>query len=464
MGWRRARLGVVLASVAALGCSEDAAVCPTGSSCAGPGDAASDAARPPATHPDGADPGGVIPEPTDEAAYVFDQGALRTYNLIVAEDDLANINGNPAAEQWVTGLLEFEGKQYGPLGIRYKGSVGAFQLPCMGGTPGAPRGPKQGKCSVKIGFDHADENARFFGLKKLNFHSMNKDASMMRDRLGYSLFREMGLAAPRAVHARLLFNGRLEGLFALVEQVDGRFARSRFTEGGEGNAYKEIWPIHDDAATYVRALETNQSPTTSVAGMLRFKQAIESGPDAILDWLDRPYMLKYIAVDRVTINDDGAFHWWCTPGGQGNNPAGIGNHNYYWYEAVANNRFWLIPWDFDHTFDNSTFVRITPEWTAEGPCTCTTMFGQLAPSCDRLIRHWGSWRPDYELAVDAFLQGPFAANNVDAKLATWVSQIQSSVEENAGRNGAPAASAWQTAVNDLMAKIATARASRGFPY
>jgi spore coat protein CotH len=411
-----------------------------------------------------ADPGIVVPEPADDAAYLFDQKALRTYNLIVAEADLAIINANPAAEQWVTGMLEFEGKKYGPLGVRYKGSVGAFLAPCMGGTIGAPLGPKQGKCSVKVGFDHVDENARFFGLRKLNFHSMNNDPSMMRDRLGYGLFRDMGLAASRVVHARLLFNGQLEGLFALVEQVDGRFARSRFTEGGEGNVYKEIWPLHDDAAAYTNALESNQGPTTSVAGMLHFKQATLAGPAALLDWLDKAYMLRYIAVDRVIINDDGAFHWWCAKGGQGNNPNGVGNHNYYWYEAAASSRFWLIPWDLDSSFDSSPFVHIAPQWTGEGSCTCTSPAGQLAPSCDRMIKSWGTWRPDYEAAVDAFLQGPFAPNNVDAKLDAWISQIQSSVAETAGLNGAPTDVTWRAAESALRGKIATARASRGFPY
>ena len=413
---------------------------------------------------DGGDPGGVVSEPLDDASYVFDQGALRTYNIIVAENDLAIINANPAAEQWVTGMLEFEGKQYGPLGIRYKGSVGAFFTPCMGGMLGAPRGPKQGKCSVKLGFDHVDESGRFFGLRKLNFHSMNADPSMLRDRLGYSLFRDMGLAAPRTVHARLLFNGRLEGLFALVEQIDGRFARSRFTEGGEGNVYKEIWPIHDDPGAYTRALETNQDPATSVSGMLQFKQAVDAGPDAIEAFLDRAYMLRYIAVDRVIVNDDGAFHWWCAPGGQGNNPNGVGNHNYYWYEAAASSRFWLIPWDLDASFDLSPFVRVMPEWSKEGACTCQNPAGQRAPSCDRLVQHWITWRPDYEMAVDTFLAGPFAANKVDEKLAAWTAQIDASVAECAGLNGAPTAITWQTAVNDLRGKIATSRASRGFPY
>ena len=440
-------ISLLLGAITSLACSEPAPACPTALSC-----------------PDAGDPGIVVSEPADDAAYLFDQGALRTYNLIVAEADLAIIDANPMTEQWVTGMLEFEDKQYGPLGIRYKGSVGAFLAPCMGGTLGTPQGPKQGKCSVKIGFDHVDENARFFGLRKLNLHSMNNDPSMMRDRLGYSMFRDMGLAAPRAVHARLLFNGRLEGLFAVVEQVDGRFARSRFTEGGEGNVYKEIWPLHDDPHAYTRALETNQAPTTSVAGMLHFKQAVETSPAAIQAVLDRAYILRYIAVDRVIVNDDGAFHWWCAKGGQGNNPNGVGNHNYYWYEAAATTRFWLIPWDLDSSFDASPFVRIAPEWSAEGPCSCQSPAGQRAPSCDRLVKHWGTWRPDYEVAVDAFLQGPFAPNNVDSKIAAWSSQIEGSVAETAGLNGAPTAITWRAGVSGLQGKIATARAARGFPY
>jgi hypothetical protein len=415
---------------------------------------------------DATGPGVITAEPTDEAAYLFDPTAVRTYNLIVAEADLAVIDANPAAEQWVTGMLEFEGKRHGPLGVRYKGSVGAFAPPCMGGFVGAPQGPKQGKCSVKIGFDHVDEAARFFGLKKLNFHSMNRDSSMLRDRLGYSMFREMGLAAPRAVHARLLFNGRLEGLFALVEQVDGRFTRTRFGEGGKGNLYKEIWPIHGAAEPYVAALETNQSPATSVERMLAFKRAIDAEPPAVVNCLDRDYMLRYIAVDRVIVNDDGAFHWWCGRLGQGNNPNGVGNHNYYWYEAAEAQRFWLIPWDLDSSFEGSSFVHIAPEWTKEGSCTCDGQggWGQLAPSCDRLIDHWATWRAEYETAVDAFLKGAFAPNKIDKKLADWTSQIESHVRESAGLNGAPPLATWEAAVNDLRNKIATFRSARGYPY
>lgn len=411
--------------------------------------------------PDARDAGSVLAEPADMGRYIFDQDALRTYNLIVADADLAIIDANPAAEQTVPGMLEFEGRQFGPVGVRYKGSVGAFSPPCMD-PRGGPGGPKIGKCSIKVAFDYLDEEARFFGLKKLNFHSMNRDGSLLRDRIGYTLFREMGIAAPRSVHARLLINGRLEGLFALVEQIDGRFTRSRFTEGGKGNLYKEVWPIHDTATWYVDALETNRDEGTSVERMLAFKRVVAEGGDAILRWLDRDYMLRFIAVDRVTINDDGPFNFRCFPGGDGGPSMSI-NHNYYWYEAPDAERFWLLPWDLDNNFDNRLSVHIASEWTSSASCTCGG-FGQQAPSCDPLIQYWATWRADYDRVVDDFLQTAFSASNVDAKLAAWISQIEAAVEEGAGLNGATTADAWQSAVVELRSKIETARTHRGYPY
>jgi spore coat protein CotH len=410
--------------------------------------------------PDVRDPGTVLAEPEDIGRYIFDPNALRTYNLIVAEADLAIIDANPAAERTVPGMLEFEGQQFGPVGVRYKGSVGAWNPPCM--DPRGGRGTrKTGKCSIKVAIDHLDEEARFFGLKKLNFHSMNRDGSLLRDRLGYALFREMGIAAPRSAHARLLINGRLEGLFVLVEQIDGRFTRSRFSEGGEGNLYKEVWPVHDSASRYIDKLETNRDESPSVERMLAFKRAIAEGGEAILGWLDRDYMLRFIAVDRVTINDDGAFHFRCFAGGGGGSSTGS-NHNYYWYEAAAAERFWLLPWDLDNNFDNRASVHIASEWAAPSDCACR--LGQQSPACDPLIRAFAAWRADYERVVDDFLQTAFSAPNVDAKLAAWISQIEAAVEESAGLQGAPTADAWHSAVVELRSKIEMARAHRGYPY
>ncbi len=410
----------------------------------------------------------TIAKPNDRAEFLFDATKVRTYNIIVADRDLRAIDADPAAEIYVPASLEFEGTRIDNLRVRYKGGYGAFLAPCTGGDLLGVSIAKTGKCSIKLAFDQVDSEGRFYGLRKLNFHSMNRDGSMLRDRLGYSLFRDSELVAPRSVHARVLINGRLEGLFALVEQVDGRFTRSRFGDGGEGNLYKEIWPIHRERKAYLDALETNEDESPSVDGMLDFTAAIERNSSAAEAFLNRDYVMKYVAVDRTIINDDGIFHWWCASDGAGANPGGVGNHNYYWYQESARSFFWLIPWDLDNAFNASASVVVWPEWKASATCTCAStpysFIPQLPASCDRLTQHFISWLSDYNRHVDTFVSGPFAAAAVNAKLDAWVAQIRPHVVEAAGRLGAPSESDWEAAVRALRTTVNEARANRGYRY
>jgi spore coat protein CotH len=398
-------------------------------------------------------PGTVIPEPQDAATYVFDPSIIRTYNLVIAPADLATIDMDPSAETYVNGMLEFEGQTYGPIGVRYKGSVGAFITPCTAATTvGTRTGPKTGKCSMKLDFDRVNPDLRFYGLKKLNFHSMDRDKSMLRDRLGYTLFREFGVAASRATHARLMINGKLEGLYIAVEDIDGRFTHSRFSDGGDGNLYKEVWPVSDSPEPYLAALETNEEANPSVDKMLRFEEAIDTGAATAEQWFDKQYMYDYIAADRVMINDDGAFHWYCNM-----------NHNYYWYEGESADRVWLIPWDLDSSFQNGTFVHIAAPW--DSPATrCTCVDGQRPAICDRLTSEWATDIPEYVRAVDAFLAGPFSDANIAPKLAAWTAQIDTAVQEAAGLNGAPTYADWQAALTMLRSIVDSARLHRGYDY
>jgi hypothetical protein len=412
--------------------------------------------------------GPTIAKPDDRAEFLFDATKVRTYNIIIAQNDLRNIDSAPASEIYVPASLEFEGTRIDNLRVRYKGGYGAFLAPCTGGDLLGISSSKTGKCSIKLAFDQVDPEGRFYGLRKLNFHAMNRDASMLRDRLGYSLFRDSDIVAPRAVHARVLINGQLEGLFALVEQIDGRFTRSRFTEGGEGNLYKEIWPIHRERKAYLDALKTNEDESPSVDGMLDFKAAIERSASATEAFIDRDYVMKYVAIDRVIINDDGIFHWWCATDGSGNNPGGVGNHNYYWYQETDRKFFWLIPWDFDNAFNASGMVVVWPEWKTSATCSCastpTSFIPQLPASCDPLTQRFISWMSDYNRHAEAFVSGPFAAAAVNAKIDAWSAQIRPYVVEAAGRNGAPTERAWQDAVSTLRTMIDRARTNRGYRY
>lgn len=406
----------------------------------------------------------VIAEPVDDARDVFGEETVRVYDITVSPADLARIDQDPAGEEYIAGSIAVDGSPIGDIGFRYKGSVGAFLAPCTATTSvGQATGAKTGKCSMKVAFDHVDPEMRYRGLRKLNFHSMNQDPSMLRERLAYGLFREMGIAAPRAMHARVNINGKFEGLFIAVEQIDGRFTRSRFSEGGKGNLYKEVWPMHDSADVYRAALETNEDENPVLDRIVKFAAATKLGAAAVEEHVDRAYVTRYLAADRVMANDDGSAHWWCLAIGQGNNPGGTGNHNYYWYEEELAGRFWLLPWDMDSSLGATSFVRIQPEWRTKAPCACSGNPPQRPTSCDPLFAAWAEWNSDYEAAVDEFLSGPFAASRVEDKLARWSNQIRPAVTEAAGRNGAPAVATWELAGTLLRVAIDSLRQNRGSP-
>lgn len=408
-------------------------------------------------------PPAVIAEPDDDATYIYDQKALRTYELSLAPEDLARIDANPTAEEYVQGMMHFEGRDYGPVGIRYKGSVGAF-IECLTGYQGAKVCTK---LSMKVSFNWVDPDGRFYGLKKLQFHAMNRDPSMLKERLGYALFREFGIAAPRAVHARLLINGKFVGLFALVEQIDGRFTRSRFSEGGKGNLYKEAWPLIADGsaiddATLRPHLQTNEDQNPPLDGMLGFASALEHADlsglsSAISKWTDVDYAMRYVAVDRTTADDDGPFHWYC----------GLGpcsNHNYYWYEQSDAKRLWIINWDLDSSFnlDNTTTTLWFPWEDDTLGCNPISQppytIPQRAPLCDKLILGWARLQKRYLDDVQAFLDGPLHPFNVEDKLQTWEAQIAPVVDEAAAaHDDAVSAAAWADARAALRSAIAKLR-------
>lgn len=63
----------------------------------------------------------------------------------------------------------------------------------------------------------------------------------------------------------------------------------------------------------------------SAERILRFKAAIGQGPDAMAAFMDVDVTTSCMAVDRVIMNDDGAFHFYCIAHGAGNNPTTPGN-------------------------------------------------------------------------------------------------------------------------------------------
>jgi hypothetical protein len=377
----------------------------------------------------GATPG-VEPSPgsaAGEADWVFDDAALRTYELTLDADVWAALQLAAQDEEYAEATLRLEDTELSRVGLRFKGSSGTLTS-CFNDA-GERICPK---LSMKIKVDEYLPDQRLRGLKRLTFNSMSSDPSQLHERIAYRLFREMGVTAPRSAHARLVVNGESLGLFSLVEDVDGRFTDDRF-QGGDGNLYKEQWPDSADTDLMTERLVTNED-VADHSVLLQFYSALAEAepselPAVLARYMDVPELFAYVAVDRTINNWDGISAFYCY------DEADCENHNFYLYQHEDEPRFSLIPWDLDNTFALSTPLDEV-EGVFEIPDDCSLRhpaFGKqvMPPACDRLLQGLArSDRAGYVAALDRLLAGPMASGNVESWIAAWQAQIEPVVAED----------------------------------
>lgn len=403
--------------------------------------------------------------------FIYDQAELYTYELLIPDDALAFLNADPAAEEYVEGMLIFNGDTLSPVGIRYKGSIGAF-VGCVSGQDFTnPSGNKTcTKLSMKVKIDWEGRDEKFYGLKKLQFHSQNQDPSQMHERLGYWLFREMGVPAPRSVHARLMINNEYSGLYALTEQIDSRFIKHNFSDDN-GNLYKEVWPIDMIGnpfpdQVYLDALKTNKKDNPDPDIIRNFGQSISDAseselPNLIQQNMNLDQVISLVAVDRLIRNDDGPFHWYCNSGV-------CSNHNFYWYEEPENQVMHLIPWDLDNAFENivQDANPVTPVADAFGVTrnNCRP-FGygpwniqQRSATCDKIIAGWANFMTEYQQKRTQLINGPFSEDRINAVLDAWTNQIREATDEASNmHDDAVTINEWEFSLDELRFQVQFAR-------
>ncbi|MEN9507266.1 MAG: hypothetical protein RI958_3192 [Actinomycetota bacterium] len=407
---------------------------------------------------------------------LFDQDSLHTFEIDLPADALERLDANPAAEAYEVGRLTFDGEVVEPIGVRYKGSVGAFVGCTASPSMLAPTGPKTcTKLSMKLKIDWDDPDREFFGQRRIQLHAQNLDGTLMHERLGYWLFREMGVPAPRSTHARVIVNGEYLGVFALTEEIDGRFTRSRFSDG-TGNLYKEVWPIRSDGSPrseedLLAGLETNEDEDPSAEIISSFAEALVAAPvdervAVIEQWTDIRTLLTTIVVDRAIRHDDGPLHWYCMPECE--------PHNFYWYENPTDRTVTLIPWDLDNAFDAlvpgsgvGSFISIGDPWGSITNDCQPFPFGafnlpQRSAACDPLLGALATLDDEFDQIRAALIEGPFSDERVNEQLDTWAEQITPAVAEAAAaHDDAPRVEAWTASIETLKRALETSRAGTG---
>lgn len=445
---------------------------------------------------DRADYGDVVIPQVDKEQIgnkVFDENQVLSYYLTFSDEEYAKLMDfstiliDPYTvnkDRYVQASLKVGDTELPAIAVRFKGNYSIWGCidsvtdkrikrvsPFYGNVDICQR------FSFKLDFNRYDDGFRLDGLKKLNLHAMAADPSKMRERLGYSLFRDMGVLASRAVHARLYINGEYQGVFAAVEELDGRFTANRFPADGDGNLYNGLWPTSTITERDAKkALRTNDDPgVADVSDFMSFQKAVVDSSETdfatkMAPYLDFDNLARFIVVDRGINSFDGIMAFYYGPGW------GPNNQNYYWYN-VGGGKFTLIPWDFDKILwypepnfwsDNAPHGNgPTPNWNVvTGDCggysstfdatmvaNGVSREGQYwlqAIDCDPFMRLLRAQIYDRQLAIaQEFIEGPFSDKSVSAKLGTWRAQIETAMREDPLVDS----SHWQGWVDNLQADM-----------
>ena len=154
-----------------------------------------------------------------------------TVRIVMDEEDWTACQQNALAEQYVRADFWFDGELVPDVAIRPKGNSSLKQAV----------NSKSPRFSLKVDFNLFNSARTFRGLKKLNFNNGWSDPTLIRERLAYELFDQMGIPTPRTAHVDLWINDTHLGVYTMVEQIDKTFLSQHFPRN-DGNLYKPEMP------------------------------------------------------------------------------------------------------------------------------------------------------------------------------------------------------------------------------
>ena len=384
---------------------------------------------------------------------LFAEGYVPRFEFFAEDSAWSWLVANAAREKAVPATLVLDGVEIGRVALRFKGANtlrecvdGEGRLVCA-------------RASLKVRFDRYDDDLLVDGLKRLSFNALPADGSMLRERLAYRIFREMGVPAPRASHAMVSVNGGPFGLYGMVENVDDVFAETHWGSE-EGTLHKEVWPTSDPGAKKLNHPAAKGSGKRSSEAMAEFARAIrladETGKTAPLEtFVDPAAATDYLAADFAVENIDGVRAFRCPDAGA--DVSRCAPHNFYWRQSENADFFALVPWDHDRTFPAGERAEAD---SVPDAAACETRvledgsavkFGGCDPFFRALRRNYGA---EWRRSLEKLLSGPMAEGVPERLLEEWAAELEPLVEED-GQKPVPL---WRAEVEALEKAVSAQRA------
>ncbi|OCA82844.1 CotH kinase family protein [Pseudobacillus wudalianchiensis] len=183
----------------------------------------------------------------------------------------------------------------------------------------------------------------YLGARQIHLNAEYRDPSLIRNKLSFDFFQELGVLSPGSQHINLIKNGSLKGVYLQLESVDDLFLEKRGLPLG---------PIY---------YAVNNDANFSLSRDGKKKKCLLSGYERIVgNESDDAFLRKLIRKINTTpladfpdeipqyINIEKYFYWLagavCTMNNDGF------THNYALYRNSETGLYEIIPWDYDATW------------------------------------------------------------------------------------------------------------------
>jgi spore coat protein H len=250
-------------------------------------------------------------------AEFFNEPTFRTFRFELPPAELARLNASPRS--YATSQVEEAERVLTNVAIRLRGH-GSFRS-------------LEEKPNFSVKFDEWKAAQSYRGLGKLMFNNASQDSTWFAEFVARGLFRDAGVPAARATHARVLLNGRDLGLYVVLEAVNSEFLQQHF-KSAKGNLYEANLTDVDVPMEQDTGQRGNQADRIELVRVCSITNQVERWRQlpTVLD-VDR--FLSFAAMEMLTAHWDGYI---------------LHTNNYRIYHEPRADKFYFIPHGMDWAF------------------------------------------------------------------------------------------------------------------
>ncbi len=163
--------------------------------------------------------------------------AAQTFEDFFNDDVVHDVRLDIRAADWALLKLHYLENTYYPADFHWQ-FQGRDVVVANIGIRSRGRGSRSPiKPNIRIDFNRFEDRQKFLTLSAVVMKANNQDASFLKERIIFNLFRKMGLPASRVAHARLFINSDYDGLYLMEEEIRKEYLE-RYLGEGTGDLYK----------------------------------------------------------------------------------------------------------------------------------------------------------------------------------------------------------------------------------